>query len=53
MAISPSPQVPDLGLRNRESGHSGITQHTPSELPRLNPVTKSDGSRTFADSRLG
>ena len=30
MAISPSPQVPDLGFRNRESGHSGITQHTPS-----------------------
>ena len=29
MAISPSPQVPDLGFRNRESGHSGITQHTP------------------------
>ena len=29
MAISPSPQVPDQGFRNRESGHSGITQHTP------------------------
>ena len=32
MAISPSPQVPDLGFRNRESGHSGITQQSPRPL---------------------